>query len=64
MANLIIQDTFEPYYAGRDDEAKDGARPRQPAKVKPERRAEKEIVLPWDAPAPDGVTRRDRRPSH
>ena len=32
MANLIIQDSFEPYYAGRDDEAKRRAKPRQGSK--------------------------------
>ena len=61
MANLIIQDTFEPYYAGRDDDAKRRAKPRTPQKKQPERSAESEIVLPEEAPAPAGEIRRDRR---
>jgi hypothetical protein len=61
MANLIMQDTFDPYYAGREDEAGRRATPRrQPAQ--PSRQADGEIILPEDAPAPEGVTRRDRRP--
>lgn len=67
MANLIMPDTFEPYYAGREDEAEHRAtqRPRpkkQQAKKQPERQADGEIILPEAAPAPEGVTRRDRRP--
>jgi hypothetical protein len=61
MANLIIQDTFEPYYAGRDDEAKRGAKPQASQKKQPERLSESEIVLPDKAPAPLGIVRRDRR---
>jgi hypothetical protein len=60
MASLIIQDTFDPYYAGRDKDAEARAKPRQPKKKQPERNAESEIVLP-EAPAPQGVTRRERR---
>ena len=72
MANLIMPDTFEPYYAGREDEAERGATQRrqakkqqakkQQAKTQPERQADGEIILPGAAPAPEGVTRRDRRP--
>jgi hypothetical protein len=61
MANLIIQDTFEPYYAGRDDDAKRRAKPRTSAKKQSGRPAESEIVLPERAPAPAGEVRRDRR---
>ena len=60
MANLLIQDTFEPYYAGRDDDAKRRAKPRTSPK-KPGRPAESEIVLPEQAPVPAGEIRRDRR---
>lgn len=62
MANLIMPDTFEPYYAGREDEAERRATPRRQAKKLLERRADGEILLPEEAPAPAGVTRRDRRP--
>ena len=58
MANLIIQDSFEPYYAGRDDEARRRAKPRQGSK---EQRS-KEIVLPEEAPAPVAEVPRNRRP--
>jgi hypothetical protein len=61
MANLIIQDTFEPYYAGRDDDTKRRAKPRTSPKKSPGRSAESEIVLPKQAPAPVGEIRRDRR---
>ena len=68
MANLILPDTFEPYYAGREDEAERRATQRrqakkQQAKTQPERQADGEIILPEAAPAPEGVTRRDRRPT-
>ena len=68
MANLILPDTFEPYYAGREDEAERGAKPprqskKQQSKTQPERQADGEIILPEAAPAPEGVTRRDRRPT-
>jgi hypothetical protein len=68
MANLILPDTFEPYYAGREDEDERRAKPRrqakkQQAKTQPERQADGEIILPEAAPAPEGMTRRDRRPT-
>ena len=59
MANLIIQDTFEPYYAGRDDGAK-----RQDERREISPRTENvhggQIVLPTEAPTPVRV-RNDRR---
>jgi hypothetical protein len=68
MANLILPDTFEPYYAGREDEAERRSKPprqskKQQSKTQPERQADGEIILPEAAPAPEGVTRRDRRPT-
>jgi len=61
MASLIIQDTFEPYYAERDDDA--GARTRPAARAKkPEPMPEADIVLPDEAPAYVPTVRRDRRP--
>ena len=51
MASLMIQDAFEPYYAGRDDAADARAKPRQPPKKRSERASESEIVLPCEAPA-------------
>ena len=68
MANLILPDTFEPYYAGREDEAERRSKPprqskKQQSKTQPERQADGEIILPQAAPAPEGVTRRDRRPT-
>ena len=67
MASLIVQDSFEPYYAGRDDEAKRRAKPRQGSKEQrfreqPGRRPESEIVLPEEAPAPVAEIQRHRRP--
>jgi hypothetical protein len=62
MANLIMPDTFEPYYAGREDKAERSADLRRQTKKQPEHSAEGEIVLPEEAPAPAGITRRIRRP--
>ena len=59
MPNLIIQDTFEPYYEDRDDDAKRRAKPSRVAKKKSERRAESNIALPKEAPVAE--VRRDRR---
>ena len=59
MANLILQDTFEPYYAGRDDKSK--SRDKQRASVLPKRHAENEIILPVEAPVPVIPVRSDRR---
>lgn len=61
MASLIIQDTFDPYYAGREEDAEARAKPRRPSKKPVEGAAEGEIVLPEAAPAPSAVTRRERR---
>ena len=65
MANLIIQDSFEPYYVGRDDEAKRRAKRQgskeQRSREQPGRRPESEIVLPEEAPLPVAEVRRDRR---
>lgn len=60
-SSLIIQDTFEPYYAGREKDAEARVKPRQPSKKTAQRNAEGEIVLPEAAPAPSGITRRERR---
>ncbi|MDQ2632641.1 MAG: hypothetical protein M3Y78_02770 [Pseudomonadota bacterium] len=60
MNNLIIQDTFDPYYAGRDEATRRPARPSAPAKKRPQR--ESEIVLPDEAPPPAAEVRRDRLP--
>jgi hypothetical protein len=64
MASLIIQDSFEPYYAGRDSDAK--AREKlQAAAKKPVRSAEAEIVLPADpAPRVEHRPRDSRRAIH
>ncbi len=62
MANLIMPDTFDPYYSGREDEAERGNKPRPQNKKQNARQADGEIILPGAAPAPEGVTRRDRRP--
>lgn len=59
MASLIIQDSFEPYYAGRDDSSKRLEKPR--SSVSPKRGAEDEIILPVEAPVPVIPVRRDRR---
>jgi hypothetical protein len=61
MANLIIQDTFEPYYSGRDEDAETRAKSRRLPKNRSERAADSEIVLPEEAPAPVGDVRRQRR---
>ncbi len=58
MASLIIQDSFEPYYAGRDKEP--AAQPSARGK-RVERLPHNEIVLPLDAPQPAGTMRRDSR---
>ena len=62
MANLIMPDTFDPYYAGREDEAERRTAPRPQSKKQLARQMDGEIILPEAAPAPEGVTRRDRRP--
>ena len=62
MASLIIQDTFEPYYAGRENDAKTRAK-LQPAAKKPVGSGgEAEIVLPSNpAPRPEVRPRDGRR---
>jgi hypothetical protein len=62
MANLIMPDTFEPYYAGREDESERRITTRPQPKKRLERGADGEIVLPEEAPAPADITRRIRRP--
>lgn len=59
MANLILQDTFEPYYAGRDDRSKASEKLR--ASVRSKHCAENEIILPEEAPVPVTPIRRERR---
>lgn len=61
MACLIIQDTFEPYYAGRDDLSRRGNKP--VSGKRPEPRADERIILPAEVPAPAIPVRRirDRR---
>lgn len=59
MADLIIQDTFEPYDAGREDESCDRAGPHT---KQTERRREREILLPDILPAPSREVRRERLP--
>jgi hypothetical protein len=61
MTGLIFQDTFEPYYAGREDEA-ERDKPRRQSKMHPEPGAEGEIILPGEPPPPASEVRRDRRP--
>lgn len=59
MASLIYQDTFDPYYSGRGEDA---ARPRPAPRAKtPEPAREADIVLPDEAPAYVPTVRRDRR---
>lgn len=60
MASLIIQDAFEPYYAGREEDAAARARPGRRADKRPERAASNEIVLPEAAPAPTRRMRSER----
>jgi hypothetical protein len=62
MANLIMPDTFEPYYAGREEDAERRAKPGRQTRKQPDRQADGEIILPEVAPAPATITRRDRRP--
>src|SRR5690606_36823334 len=40
MANLIMPDTFDPYYSGREDEAERGTKPRPQKKKKIARQAD------------------------
>jgi len=59
MASLMLQDAFQPYYAGRDGES-DRAAPRAPAKPR-DSGSREAIRLPSDAPPPVIDIRRDRR---
>lgn len=60
MANLIIQDTFDPYYAGRDENADARETHQLPAARQPKAR-DGEIILPT-VPLPVAtIRRRDRR---
>ena len=62
MANLIIQDTFDPYYAGRDSDAKARAKLQAAAKKPGDSVGEAEIVLPSNpAPRPEARPRDSRR---
>ncbi len=74
MASLIIQDTFAPYYAGRDGKsdktAKSTTQPsgddnasteRSRPPQRPESRAQAEIILPLAAPLPAVPARREQR---
>lgn len=59
MADLIIQDTFEPYDAGREDESCDRAGPRT---KQTEQRSGRAVLLPEILPAPSREVRRERLP--
>jgi len=60
MASLILQDTFQPYYAGRDGE---GDRVEKRAPAKPRDNGSREAIrLPSDRPAPVAPARSERRP--
>ncbi len=60
MANLIIQDTFDPYYAGREDSSRETNK-RPAVKQQPKAR-DGEIVLPSPLTTPVAIIRRrDRR---
>lgn len=59
MASLVLQDTFQPYYAGRDGED-DREAPLTPSRPR-DRGSRQAIRLPSDAPAPSVEVRRDRR---
>lgn len=74
MASLIIQDTFAPYYAGRDGKSDTTAKStsqksgdenstteKSRAPQRPESRAQAEIILPVAAPAPTVPVRREPR---
>ena len=62
MASLIIQDTFEPYYVGRESDAKARAKLQAAVKKPADSAGEAEIVLPSDpAPRPEARPRDSRR---
>jgi hypothetical protein len=61
MASLVLQDAFQPYYAGRDGED-DRAKPRAPSARVIDRGSREAIRLPSNAPAPAVQLRRERRP--
>jgi len=62
MASLILQDSFDPYYAGRDhdDEVREGSL--APTVRLRERGSRELILLPSEAPARVCDARRERRP--
>lgn len=62
MGSLILQDSFEPYFAGRDEEAKPRAALREPGAVLRDRGSREAIILPSRPAPPAGEPRRDRRP--
>ena len=66
MANLIMHDSFEPYYAGRETDEDKRSAPR-PVKS-PRRKSESEIVLPRQAQPvanrPGGLPERRRPVAH
>ena len=74
MASLIIQDTFAPYYAGRDGKSDKTAKStsqtsggektsteKSRAPQWPQSGAQAEIILPVAAPAPVAPVRREQR---
>ncbi|MEW9807184.1 hypothetical protein [Mesorhizobium marinum] len=61
MASLIIQDTFEPYYAGREKGGEAASKPRPSSASRQKRSDQDEIVLPEEAPRHVATVRRDRR---
>jgi hypothetical protein len=65
MANLIIQDAFEPYYAGRDGDTKAHAKLQAATKKAADPVGEAEIILPSDpAPRLEHRPRDSRRAIH
>lgn len=61
MASLILQDAFQPYYAGRDGEDEARVAPSAPAAMPRDRGSREAIRLPSNAPAPAAELRRERR---
>lgn len=76
MANLIIQDTFAPYYAGRDGKSETTVKSTSQTSAgekstaeksrvsrQPESHAQAQIILPVAAPVPTVPLRREQRRS-
>jgi hypothetical protein len=64
MASLIIQDTFDPYYSGRDDSADAREKPASRKSGPLPRSAfdtAEEIILPSEAPIRQMPVRKERR---